>query len=517
MYTVGTSMPLAQRTKLFVTVGSLIVISVGGFLFALNEAHRTLVLTTDSIMYADTARHIAAGQGVTTGILELDSTVAPRPQTQWPPFYAMLMAPLVRAGMSSTDAGRYVSAASFSALMLLVGLLVMRLHPLAGVAAASAMLIVPGITKISAAVWADATYAVIVITLCWVGSAIVHRPSNLRSFMLGCLVGIGILTKYLGIILIGAAVVIQLLSALRHRRLYALVQHLGSTVFGITLFVAPLIWYSLAADRPIGGAVRTLSSQSFNDVLHDTWATLSRDLTAHWMLWALLILAVSSFGLLLSNTYRKRSLARSWSHQLVIPVAVLVVYLLGLMAARLLINTDRIHTRFLAPIYPLVMLCFIVLIDTGIKQFGARARAITLTLIAALSLGWAVKTYDFRIGPYAVPGSPSSRWAQQATTPRDLIIGDRAAEFAFRYGYTVVRLGKDPHDIKLTPEILSALVVRWHDSFDRILLAVTPGLDAERYGPYTAELSQHDPPNGLTVLEARPDQLVFLVDSAMAP
>lgn len=501
-----------QNRSHVMTIAILALIAVGGTLFALNEANRALVLTTDSIMYADTARHIAAGQGVTTSILELDSTVAPRPQTQWPPFYPMLMAPLIRAGIAPIDAGRYVSAGAFGVLILLVGLWLMRLHPAAGIAAASALLAVPGITKVSAAVWADSTYAVIVIVLCMIGESVIHRPRWSLSLALGCVVGIGILTKYLGIILIGAAVSIQLLSAIRHRRRATLAAHLGITILGVALFVAPLLTYNLAAGRPVGGAVRTLSSQPFGNILNDTWASLSHDLTANWMLWSLLVASTISLALMVSNAARKQSLARSWSRQLLIPVAVVAVYILGLVTARALINTDRIHTRFLMPVYPLIIISFIVLIEAGTRQINSRARTAVLLLISTLAIGWAIKAYDFRTGPYALPGSPAARWAQEQTTSRDLIIGDRAAEFAFRYGNTVIRLGKEPHDQKLTPETLKALVTRWRGSFDRIFLAVTPKLDAERYGEFTAAISGKNPQQGLSLSDERQDQIVYLVD-----
>ena len=492
----------------------LVCISIGGFFFALNEAQRALVLTTDSIMYADTARHIAAGQGVTTGILELDSTVAPRPQTQWPPFYAMLMAPLIKAGVSPVDAGRYVSAGAFCLLILLVGLWLMRLHPTAGIAAASALLVVPGITKISAAVWADSTYAVIVLAVAWIGTVLIERPRPFRSFALGSLIGIGILTKYLGIILIGAGVAIQLLSWFRHRRLNELLKHLGFTLLGIAIFVGPLLAFNLSAGRPIGGAVRTLSSQPFSDILHDTGSALSHDLTANWMLWSLLALAVVSIAFMASCAARRSSLPETWRRHLIVPVAVTVVYIIGLIAARALIDTDRIHTRFLAPVYPLVIVTFIVLIDAAARCSNSRARTIILSAIAVVSIGWTIKTYDFRAGPYVMPGSHASRWAETSTTSRDLIIGNNAAEFAFRYGYMVIRLGREAHDMKLTPELLAAVTDRWQNSFDRIFIALTPNLDARRYGDYTAAISNKDPSANLTFIDERPGQVVYLVYSS---
>lgn len=499
------------------TIALLICIALGGFLFALNEAQRALVLTTDSIMYADTARHIAAGQGVTTGILELDSTVSPRPQTQWPPFYAMLMAPLIKAGVSPVDAGRYVSAGAFGVLILLVGLWLMRLHPTAGIAAASALLVAPGITKISAAVWADSTYAVIVLVFCWLGSELVRRPTRLRSFMLGCLIGIGILTKYLGIILIGVGVVIQLITWLRHRRLNELLKHLGFTLLGIALFVVPLLSFNLTAGQPIGGADRVLSSQPFGQILVDTWGTLSHDLTANWILWSLLALAAISMAFMTTQASRRNTLAGPWRRHLIVPVTVFVVYALGLIAARALIDTDRIHTRFLAPVFPLAIIAFVTLIDAATRYINLRARTIVLSLIAMASIAWTIKAYDFHAGPYVMPGSPAARWAVTTTTSRDLVIGNNAAEFAFRYGYTVIRLGREMHDPKLTPELLATVTERWRGSFDRIFIALTPNLDARRYGDYTATISDKNPPNNLTFVDERPGQVVYLVDTTTSP
>lgn len=488
----------------------LVGLGIGATLLALNQANHTVVLTTDSIVYVDTARHIARGQGVTTSILTFDSTRLPNPQTQYPPLYPMVMSPLIYFGVEPILAGRIVSAVSFGLVVVLLGLWAWRLAgPLTGMAAAALVTTLPAITSIAAAVWADSLYALIVTGLAWLGYELSQRPDGrLRWFLFGALAGLGLLDKYFGILLLGIIAVTVLLTIRRGQPLFAVVQRFGLALAGLALFIVPLLLRNVALDRPIGGADRTLSSQPLLDIIRDAIVTLGRDVTANVLWIGVLTVTVAAVVLLLRQPAQRQQLL------LLTPIALMfVVYVLGLVAARFFIDTDRIHTRFAMPVYPLAVLLCVTIFSWAVKTFDRRAAIIMLSALTIAAVAWSVKTYDFTSPGYTPKPSARTKLIAELTTDRDLIIGDRAREYNLFLGRAVIQLHGKAEATRLTLELLKTLKQRWDKKFDRLVLALSPNAGSLNYGPFVAVASQNDLQSPSLQLLKRDTQLkIYQVD-----
>lgn len=487
-------------------LAGLVIIATGSVFLALNTARRTVVLTTDSIFYVDTARHIAAGQGATTSILSVYDTKAPAPQTQWPPFYSMVMSPFIRAGMDPVMAGRVVSALSLGLTALLLGLWAWRLAgPLTGLAAAALLPTLPAITKIGAAVWADALYTLLVTGLVWLGSELVRKRRGLIPwFALGSLVGLSIITKYLGLLLFGPLVLVVLLRLYTDKNLKQASLNFGIALLGVLAFVGPLLLRNITDGRPIGGAARTLSSQTLGTIFHDAWSVLSKDFRIN-TLWQVMLAMVA---LVLLIIFLKR---KSQNHlsDLIYLVLTVFVYELALISARFFVDTDRINSRFTMPIYPVLVLVFTVLLFRGLVLIKSGVAPIFMSVLALLAVGWSVKAYDFSAASYSVKPPSRVAFVGQQTTDRDLIISNRGREFAFYLGRTAIQLSDDTGSPKLTPEILATLKNRWSQRFDRIIIALRPDLDPVKFGNYTAALSRGETDERVSRLAATDAMILY--------
>lgn len=463
------------------------LISIGAVFFSFNTAHRTRVLTTDSIIYVDTARHIASGQGPVTSILKTTDTISPTPQTQWPPLYPMTMAPFIHFGVDPIQAGRLVSGIAFGLTVLLVGLWVWRLAgPFAGLTAAAALTAMPSVTAVAAAVWTDSLYTLIVTGLAWLGTSLIRRPQRrLAWFAFGSLVGLAIVDKYLGILLLGFVVLTIILSLRSDRRWWSALSRLGFTLLGVAVFVGPLLTYNLINGRPIGGAGRTLSTQNLGEILRDLWNTVSHDTTASALWIGILIL----MAVALLDLGRRKKLSDLGS---ILPIGgYMFIYWLGLVAARLLIDTDRVYSRFTMPVYPLFVVIAVVIIAAALKQYGRTIVSAGLILIFIAATTWSTKEYDFGIESFAANPSARTKLIAELTTDRDLIVGPGAREYNLFLGRSVIHISDDVGTPRLSPELISSIAYTWSNRVDRAWLALPRDIDASEYGQFAADLSHH--------------------------
>jgi len=479
-------MLLHARAKYVLTIVALFVIGAWAVSFAFNEAHRHAVLTTDSIIYVDTARHIAAEKRIATNILSLDATAAPEPQTQWPPFYSLTMAPLIAAGIEPIFAGRIISAAAFGLTVFLVGAWAWRLAGrLAGIAAAALLTALPGVSSIAAAVWADSLYTLIVTAFAWLGTETIGSRSAWRWLILGIIVGVGITTKYLGLLLFGPLLLFAGLAYWRHRRWKTSLIQFGSAAAGSLLLIVPLLVRNLVSGKPLGGAGRPISTQPLTEIFGDSWSTLSGDFTASLIWSGVIVLSATSVFVIMQRRRPAKKL-----ETLTIIAGVALLYWLGLVAARALIDTDDIYTRFTMPVYPLAVIALTGLITTAAAFFGGRtSQALAAILIVSGAL-WTIRAYDFSAQAWSPNISERTRIVETRTTPSDLIIGNGSREYALFLGRSVMQLPANSPSRQLTPEFLSVVTERWAQQVDRILIALTPELHPEEYGEYAAALSR---------------------------
>lgn len=473
------------------TASLLVAIAVFGAGFALNEGHRHLVLTTDSIVYLDTARHIAAGDGVRTSILHLDQVELTPPQTQYPPLTSMVIAPLLAVGVDLIDAGRLVNAFAFGLVVILVGLWLWRLDgPLTGLAGAASLLTLGALTSTAAAVWSDLLYTVIVTRIVWLGPGLLRRPTDHGWFRIGALIGIAILTKFLGLTLLGLLGALHLFDLMRPRSLTARLRHLGASILGVGIFTVPLLLRNVILDRSIGGVQRFASAQPLPDIVADAWSTLRHDFTASGLWTGLVALAAVSVVMIALRRQRIPRVRLYFRTRLLIPGALAVVFLLGLVAARWTIDTDTIYTRFTVPIYPTIVVLILTVIASVSRMFGQPVRATFMIILIGLSLGWTIKAYDFGREPYRPIPATRAAWVLAHTTPNDLIVGDHAPEYLLFARRNVMRISGNAAAPRLTPDDLDRLRSRWTGMVERVLFVLTPNLDPVEYGDFAAQLSR---------------------------
>jgi 4-amino-4-deoxy-L-arabinose transferase-like glycosyltransferase len=480
-----------MRLSQLLTLIALIVIAIGAFFFALNTAHRSTVLTTDSIVYIDTARHIARGQGITTSILKLTDTQPNPPQTQYPPLYSILMAPLIAAGVDPIFSGRLISAIAFALTILLVGLWIWRrTHPITGIAAAALLTTLPSITGIAAAVWADSLYTLLVTGLAILGTECIEKPSRLRWFALGSLVGVAVLAKYLGLTLFGILALFVIIRALRSRNVRAILAPVNFAILGATIFIAPLLLRNILTHQPIGGAVRELSTQPLGSIILDAIKTVGADFSVSWF-WRILLIVVVFFlvTLLLTRAGRTR-LSKKFRSETGVLLLVTLAFIVGLIAARLTIDTDRIYTRFVMPVYPTIIMAIVLMLHETTKHLRQIRQFIIPSIIALAAIAYSVKQYNFSAGTYRTEPSSRANVVSSLTTNRDLIIGNHAPEYTLYLERASIRLRSTTQDPELTPELLTIQHQRWSQYFYHIYLALSPNLDQDQYGSFAASLSR---------------------------
>lgn len=465
---------------------TLIILALGAGLLSWNEAVRTTVLTTDSIVYVDTARHLADGVGPRTNVIGYNDTRTDPPQTQWPPLYPVLMGPFLRFGIDPITAGRAVSAVSFGLTVFLLGWwLGRRVSATAGLAAAALVTATPALLRVSGAVLADAPFTLTVVAMAVVSAELLRGTQRYWPwYALGSLVGLGVLLKYLGLPLLAIPVLLPLLALRADRHLRPALRRIGLGLLGALQFILSLVLWNLVVGRPGGGADRAASSQPLAGVLHDLWSTLSHDLTVNALWIGFLILVGLAIGVRL---LRRRSPSVPTSIAPLLIVA--FTYLAGLTLARWLVETDRIYSRFTVPAYPLLVAAGVMLIHRNLSAWRRGTAALVLVTLSIVAVGWSVKRYDFSTPAYRAQPSTRTRIVEQQTTRRDLIVGPAAREYILFLDRHVMTLDDNP-SVWLTSERLAAIGQRWHGPFNRIVVALTPDLDPMRYGAFTADLSR---------------------------
>jgi hypothetical protein len=162
------------------------------------------------------------------------------------------------------------------------------------------------------------------------------------------------------------------------------------------------------------------------------------------------------------------------------------------------------------PVYPLAVLFSVVVIAWAAKTLNRRAVTAALIVLTLVSVAWSVKTYDFSGPAYTPKPSSRTKLVAQLTTDRDLIVGNAAREYNLFLGRTVIQISDDTNAIQLTPETISALAYRWSGKIGRVVLALSPGLEASSYGQFAADLSNRQFEQW-TPLHQNPSLIVYVI------
>ena len=365
---------------------------VGALLVLIASAPQGLWVSPDSMVYADVARHIAAGAGIQA------TNIHGQPEfvLTWPPLYPLLMSPFVALGAEPGDVGRWLNALANGLLAILTGLCARRITSLraAGGAAAWLSAVASSFLLNAATFWSEAVFLAIVAgaLLCLLRWSAQRRWPWLVAG--GALIGLACLQRYAGYAFVaaGAVWVLQLRGAWRERLKNAGIFMAAAAPLPVLWRICVLVFAGQVDARAVGFAWP--DSEHFVAVGYAVaawlfpvgWPTLVRA--------GLAVLTVGAIvgGIGFTAWHRLR---RMHDHRLEPAAPLLAIFALayaGLVATTILFFDHPLHAneRILSPLLPLLL---IALVWLAFAQTGRR-RVAACMLLAMIGLGYAVRDID---------------------------------------------------------------------------------------------------------------------------
>ena len=341
------------------------------FLAGLGTAH-ILVRTatygagvgTDSTIFLSTALNVLAGEGWRdfTG----------RPMATWPPLFPLLLAAFGWIGIDPLAAGRWINATAFGLTILVAGCW-LRSHLRARWLALAASVVILAslpLSELASDVMTDPLFVLFtLLTLIWL-AAFLHRGGRTSLWWAAVFTALAVLTRYPGVVLIGAGVLMLLLR--RAPPLAVRLKH--AIVFGAvsSIPLAGVMLHNWAISKRLAGW-RGGSGQSLSDSLSQVadvfraWVILPHALDGLgyllWMAAGLVVLADRGFGLG-GNKGTARPASPLFELGLALPFGVFAVaYLVFIVAVLPLTSGMKIDSRFLLPMYVPLLLAAMLLLD----------------------------------------------------------------------------------------------------------------------------------------------------------
>lgn len=369
--------------------------------FAYQATRAGSGVTPDSVQYLSAAHHVARGEGVRTSVTELSVLTPDMPFAPWPPLFPEVLGRLIMAGVPPLDAPRWTNLA---ALVLGVLGVAWVAHLAGGARIAVPATLAYGLmffpVMIAAFAWSEPMYIVFSqAALGFLGVGI-SRQRNLPWALAaaGALAGAAMLTRYIGFTLIGAGLAsIWLLTMHQPPRLF----RRNLAFFAVPAIVPNALW--LLRNRIqtgfFFGEQRPQAWFDWDRVLRDTAQTLTLDWAApiarHAGTFAFAFTLAGVLGALVLcalllrrvDTVRLEVTPRASGMTFLLWIyAVTFVLFMILLSRR--VGFDPINTRYLSPIYP-------VLLILGVKGFRAvlesdRRRRLSASGRILLALGLAL-------------------------------------------------------------------------------------------------------------------------------
>lgn len=405
-------------------VAAVLLVLLG--LGAVSLSHGVAV-TPDSVQYLSTAHHVARGEGVRTSITELDTPQTDIPFGPWPPLYPSLLGALMRLGVSPFSAPVWINLVS---LVLGVAAFAFLARACGDPGAQTPALLAYGLmfypVFLVTFAWSETLYIFLSLaSLAFLARALTGDDPRPRDFFLaGTLAGAAMLTRYIGFTLIGASgIAIWLLTMHQRPRIF----WRNILLFGVPAAGMNAVW--LVRNRIqtgyFFGESRPEAWFGWDRILADTGTTLVQDWIApvarHHAFWVIpaVIAGVAGAGILIGIAARRVGRVRINLAGSRPTVAFLLwIYAVSFVLAMILLSRrvgfDPINTRYLAPVYP-VLLLLGVMAFRGVfhgdrrNPPGPRERGILLTALMLLAVPQAAAT--------AVLLSQSGTETRTVTTP----------------------------------------------------------------------------------------------------
>jgi 4-amino-4-deoxy-L-arabinose transferase-like glycosyltransferase len=334
---------------------------------------RGISLSFDSINYLSVAKTIGLGRWT-------DSLVG-----TWPPFYPLLIALLNSLGFLGEESARIISMIMYSALVIMIFLLAKATagRLVAHLASVSMLLCAP-LLFVYSHCWSETVYvAVSAISLLVLQSY--YKSTGVRSMRLllwaAAFVGLALLTRYIGVALLLAGLLIVLLK----KEIRVSIDKIKALILFGVIACAPLAIYLMSCyhyrNRLPGYGHRAMPSlwentvsflsTTYHDLLTFELRFADAKLFPYLISWqpGIVIPVLGKITgvifLLLLITYFSLRSYRHTSGSLIVAVTYVVCYSLSLIFLTSTFVPISLATRFCVPIYPfIIVLVFAVIIRT---------------------------------------------------------------------------------------------------------------------------------------------------------
>ncbi|MDR7519773.1 MAG: glycosyltransferase family 39 protein [Armatimonadota bacterium] len=445
---------------------------------ALVETASARGFNPTAMVYVEAARHLLAGQGMSTDILFTTSVPRlPSPLSVWGPFYPVTAAGLAWIGLDVAVAARVSSVLAFGLSVVLVWWLGSVLFgPRVGTASALLVSVWPAVLRQAATAGSESLFVLLLLgsAAATVRSMRLGGTAGSRWALVGGLaMGAASLTRYAGIPLVplgGAALFVFARSLpLRERFL-----RVGLWTAAGALPIAGWLARNLATTGTLIGAGRQPDDLGLSYHLTTAARTVAHDvlelagrllivpefagpremaLTTAFLGAALVVLAVTLQRSLSPRTTALsiRVLLRTGEAGFVLTLG--IGYWVSMIAARTVIGFYPLDSRLMMPAYPLVMVGMVAagaaLVDRVWPKVGPRWGGIVGWLCVATLCVVVFPRSLAAGGPRLSPGPapPWVRWVQTHTPEGALVVGNLSYDYNFYLDRPVVQFSGNPYGV----------------------------------------------------------------------
>lgn len=403
---------MKQRAALF-------LMSVVGFVVVLASTSRYGAgINPDSVSYVFAAKSLLAGNG----LINLDGT----PFVLYPPLYVWILACLSFLGFDILSSARYVNAITFAGLVFVLGSYYERVIRSTTLALVGAFVVLVSVPLLEAAcrILSDAFFVLLVVSSVILLSNFLKEQKWSTLIVVGLFVALACLQRYLGIAIV-LTTGLALLVRLEKRTIAEKVKYL--LVFGFVSLTPLALW--LIRNYLLTSTLTGPRGSSQYSLLENIRSVLDT-VTIWWMPSRLsfgLRLVTSLIGVTILfaavRSWRPRTSANAEKeNSRWISLAFTLIYTLILVTAATSSHFDVISDRFLAPVFPFIVL--LVLGETAkagvrISQQGKNIFVHWLAVsVALVFLGYPVTRAVWKVASWTqqgIRGYAGPQWSESPT------------------------------------------------------------------------------------------------------
>lgn len=373
-------------------------------------------INPDSVNYLNMGANVVEGNGFAVDITRISDADVRSPIVFWPPGYGLAIAGFVWLGVDVVQAARLATTLSYALLVVLVFVFGTAVHTrLVGVVGAFALIMMMAPVRAASFALSEVTFALLVTTAVYFLIRHLQSPQTYRWLLLAAFfMGAGVLTRYLGIVWVGAAWLVLAVAGIWQRRpMRRLLAEL--LLFGgipVALIVPWLLrnrfltGYLTGFDRSIGFRLSFWQNLQlfFQTIRQDFFSPLSLGLPAFLQNNLILLVMVAAFvGLMLLAVFQNRrggsALPRSRRQLFAASqMAYIGIYLVivGVYFAALLVLSSVQQMppydwpRLLVPAYPLLILAGVagsgLLLNRFVRRWWLVDTAVIGSVVAIIFL-----------------------------------------------------------------------------------------------------------------------------------